>query len=108
MLSYDADPVTKHVRPSISFSSLCVFISDGSVVVLRCSSVRKLSFEDKRKETFGFFLSGNWASGLDVRGKAKTGADETATGELFQMRPYPSPGDILRMNSDLSKTKSRK
>ncbi|UJR09002.1 hypothetical protein I4U23_013252 [Adineta vaga] len=50
---------------------------------------------------------GTWATGLDLKGKAKTGADETATGELFQMRPYPSPGDILRMNAEGSKKKSK-
>ncbi|CAF0878985.1 unnamed protein product [Adineta steineri] len=51
---------------------------------------------------------GNWASGLDLKGKAKTGADETASGELFQMRPYPSPGDILRMNAEGGSKKKSK
>ncbi|XP_064632751.1 polyglutamine-binding protein 1-like [Lineus longissimus] len=41
---------------------------------------------------------GNWSAGLEQRGAAKTGVDTTASGPLFQQRPYPSPGDILRAN----------
>ncbi|CAF3607176.1 unnamed protein product [Rotaria sp. Silwood1] len=51
---------------------------------------------------------GNWSSGLDLKGKAKTGVDDTASGELFQMRPYPSPGDVLRMNADVGTKKKSK
>lgn len=46
---------------------------------------------------------GGWSDGLDQRGKAKTGVDVTASGPLFQQRPYPSPGAILRANKDLKK-----
>ncbi|XP_028515224.1 polyglutamine-binding protein 1 [Exaiptasia diaphana] len=45
---------------------------------------------------------GDWSSGLSQKGEAKTGVDVTATGPLFQQRPYPSPGDILRQNMKLS------
>ncbi|XP_059161405.1 polyglutamine-binding protein 1-like [Physella acuta] len=48
---------------------------------------------------------GGWSEGLDQRGKAKTGVDTTASGPLFQQRPYPSPGDILRANQGLKKKK---
>lgn len=45
---------------------------------------------------------GGWTAGLEgVSGSApsaKTGADVTASGPLFQQRPYPSPGDVLRAN----------
>jgi len=41
---------------------------------------------------------GGWSSGLEGRGAAKTGADVTAAGPLFQQRPYPNPGAVLRMN----------
>ncbi len=41
---------------------------------------------------------GSWKSGLEVSGDAKTGVDITASGPLYQQRPYPSPGDILRAN----------
>lgn len=41
---------------------------------------------------------GTWSTGLEVRGQAKTGVDITASGPLFQQRPYPSPGAVLRMN----------
>ncbi|KAG7270557.1 hypothetical protein CRUP_025159 [Coryphaenoides rupestris] len=33
------------------------------------------------------------------RNEAKTGADTTAAGPLFQQRPYPSPGAVLRANA---------
>ena len=45
-------------------------------------------------------LRGTWQSGLEDKGEAKTGVDTTANGPLFQMRPYPSPGAILKMNKD--------
>lgn len=51
------------------------------------------------------YTRGGWSEGLDQRGKAKTGVDTTASGPLFQQRPYPSPGDILRANQGLKKKK---
>uniref|UniRef100_A0A3B1IHN9 Polyglutamine-binding protein 1 n=1 Tax=Astyanax mexicanus TaxID=7994 RepID=A0A3B1IHN9_ASTMX len=41
---------------------------------------------------------GSWSTGLPKRNEAKTGADTTAAGPLFQQRPYPSPGAVLRAN----------
>jgi len=41
---------------------------------------------------------GTWSSGLKDETDQKTGVDTTANGPLFQQRPYPSPGDILRRN----------
>jgi len=35
---------------------------------------------------------------LAKHNEAKTGADTTASGPLYQMRPYPSPGAVLRSN----------
>uniref|UniRef100_S4RZC6 Polyglutamine-binding protein 1 n=1 Tax=Petromyzon marinus TaxID=7757 RepID=S4RZC6_PETMA len=43
---------------------------------------------------------GNWSAGLQRKGDAKTGADTTASGPLFQQRPYPSPGAVLRANAE--------
>ena len=43
-------------------------------------------------------FSGSWSSGLREDADVKTGVDTTANGPLFQQRPYPSPGDILRRN----------
>ena len=40
---------------------------------------------------------GKWSAGLNTD-EGKTGVDTTASGQLFQQRPYPSPGDILRAN----------
>lgn len=44
---------------------------------------------------------GTWSTGLEKKGEAKTGADVTASGPLYQMRPYPSPGAVLRMNAGM-------
>ncbi|GBP24366.1 Polyglutamine-binding protein 1 [Eumeta japonica] len=40
---------------------------------------------------------GTWTAGLDTH--AKTGVDTTASGSLYQMRPYPAPGAILAANA---------
>ncbi|KPP78628.1 hypothetical protein Z043_101852 [Scleropages formosus] len=48
---------------------------------------------------------GTWSTGLPKRNEAKTGADTTAAGPLFQQRPYPSPGAVLRANAELTKMK---
>ena len=48
------------------------------------------------------FFRGKWSAGLEGSGGSKTAADETASGPLFQSRPYPSPGQILKMNSSKS------
>nr|CAG4635614.1 EOG090X0A6P [Artemia franciscana] len=37
---------------------------------------------------------GDWSAGLAA--DVKTGVDSTASGPLYQMRPYPAPGAILR------------
>lgn len=41
---------------------------------------------------------GKWSAGLEQE-SAKTGVDSTASGALFQMRPYPSPGMVLQANA---------
>ncbi|CAM6119364.1 unnamed protein product [Calypogeia fissa] len=43
---------------------------------------------------------GGWGVGL--KGQQPRAADTTATGPLFQQRPYPSPGAVLRRNAELS------
>lgn len=40
---------------------------------------------------------GNWTAGLETH--ARTGVDTTASGSLYQMRPYPAPGAILAANA---------
>lgn len=42
---------------------------------------------------------GGWSVGLDKGAEAKTGVDTTAGGSLYQMRPYPNPGAVLRANA---------
>ncbi|KAG8447325.1 hypothetical protein GDO86_014695 [Hymenochirus boettgeri] len=48
---------------------------------------------------------GTWSTGLPKRNEAKTGADTTAAGPLFQQRPYPSPGAVLRANAEAMRNK---
>lgn len=43
--------------------------------------------------SYGDCGKGRWSSGLATEEKS---ADSTASGPLYQMRPYPSPGDVLR------------
>lgn len=39
---------------------------------------------------------GKWSTGLE--GAQPSAADTTAGGPLFQSRPYPAPGSVLRAN----------
>uniref|UniRef100_A0A4X2LVH8 Polyglutamine-binding protein 1 n=1 Tax=Vombatus ursinus TaxID=29139 RepID=A0A4X2LVH8_VOMUR len=50
---------------------------------------------------------GTWSTGLPKKNEAKTGADTTAAGPLYQQRPYPSPGAVLRANAEASRTKQQ-
>ncbi|CAG2101624.1 unnamed protein product [Medioppia subpectinata] len=50
---------------------------------------------------------GKWSDGLGQKGDAKSGVDSTASGPLFQMRPYPNPGAVLRLNQEKTKTNKR-
>lgn len=49
---------------------------------------------------------GGWVVGL--KGVQPRAADTTATGPLFQQRPYPSPGAVLRKNAEVVKTSNKK
>lgn len=40
---------------------------------------------------------GTWSSGLNPE-ERQAGADVTASGSLYQMRPYPNPGSVLQAN----------
>ncbi|CAG9858383.1 unnamed protein product [Phyllotreta striolata] len=48
---------------------------------------------------------GGWSEGLE-NNKGK--ADSTASGVLFQQRPYPAPGEVLAANKEKDKTKKDK
>lgn len=41
---------------------------------------------------------GGWSDGLRGEKDGDRAADSTASGPLFQQRPYPSPGEVLRIN----------
>ncbi|KAL7076818.1 hypothetical protein ACQ4LE_003686 [Meloidogyne hapla] len=45
---------------------------------------------------YGEAPEGAWTTGLREDQEVKTGVDVTASGPLFQQRPYPAPGAILR------------
>ncbi|XP_010542115.1 PREDICTED: uncharacterized protein LOC104815412 [Tarenaya hassleriana] len=49
---------------------------------------------------------GGWVVGL--KGVQPRAADTTATGPLFQQRPYPSPGAVLRKNAEVASSHTRK
>ncbi len=42
---------------------------------------------------------GRWSLGME--GAQPRAADTTASGPLFQQRPYPSPGSVLRANQKM-------
>nr|AFK49035.1 unknown [Lotus japonicus] len=48
---------------------------------------------------------GGWVVGL--KGVQPRAADTTATGPLFQQRPYPSPGAVLRKNAEIAFQKKK-
>ncbi|GFS37608.1 WW domain-containing protein [Actinidia rufa] len=48
---------------------------------------------------------GGWVVGL--KGVQPRAADTTATGPLFQQRPYPSPGAVLRKNAEIASQKQK-
>lgn len=66
--------------------------------ILTCSN-KQIGLEQDISKQY-LYYRGTWSTGLVSRGEAKTGADTTASGPLFQQRPYPSPGEILRRNRD--------
>lgn len=45
---------------------------------------------------------GTWSDGLESN---KTRADSTASGVLYQQRPYPAPGEVLAANKEKLKKK---
>lgn len=49
---------------------------------------------------------GGWVVGL--KGVQPRAADTTATGPLFQQRPYPSPGAVLRRNAEIASSQKKK
>lgn len=48
-------------------------------------------------------LQGTWSDGLENN---RTRADNTASGPLYQQRPYPAPGEVLAGNKQ-NKQKSK-
>ncbi|KAI6242182.1 WW domain-containing protein [Aphelenchoides fujianensis] len=60
----------------------------------RLRRAKKRGIDPMDPSAYSDVAQGGWASGLVS--EAKTGVDDTATGPLFQQRPYPAPGSIMR------------
>ncbi|VDO56483.1 unnamed protein product [Haemonchus placei] len=93
----------------LSFHSLLYALySESITMILSCSGIKytflcqyETSERARRKgidpmdpAAYGDVPVGKWSSGLHAHDR--TGADVTAGGPLFQQRPYPAPGAILR------------
>lgn len=73
--------------------------------VLRSKSERRMkraemetSLDPMDPAAYSDIPRGKWSAGLECE-NTKTGADSTVSGALFQMRPYPNPGAVLRANA---------
>uniref|UniRef100_A0A3P9N293 Polyglutamine binding protein 1 n=1 Tax=Poecilia reticulata TaxID=8081 RepID=A0A3P9N293_POERE len=74
--------------------------NDPTAVITKPAKKMKGKIKQPQLLFFSYIsLQGSWSSGLPKRNEAKTGADTTAAGPLFQQRPYPSPGAVLRANA---------
>ncbi|XKL68704.1 hypothetical protein PGB90_006473 [Kerria lacca] len=63
------------------------------------NKVKKNDIDPMDPAAYSNIPRGGWSDGLNKGLEAKTGADTTATGPLYQMRPYPNPGAVLRANA---------
>lgn len=73
--------------------------------VLRSKSERRMkrtamegSLDPMDPASYSEVPRGKWSAGLECE-NTKTGADSTVSGALYQMRPYPNPGAVLRANA---------
>lgn len=73
--------------------------------VLRSKSERRMkraevetSLDPMDPAAYSDIPRGKWSAGLECE-NTKTGADSTVSGALYQMRPYPNPGAVLRANA---------
>ncbi|CAI4231921.1 unnamed protein product [Auanema sp. JU1783] len=60
----------------------------------RLKRARRKGIDPMDPAAYGDADVGSWSAGL--RQHDNTGADVTATGPLFQQRPYPAPGSIVK------------
>lgn len=85
--------VTSDLEPNIIYFHLDLLLSEQAHITYQVTACM-------------IFHRGTWTTGLLKKGEAKTGVDTTANGPLFQMRPYPSPGAVLRQNQQLTQKSS--
>ncbi|KAL3120708.1 hypothetical protein niasHT_008000 [Heterodera trifolii] len=70
----------------------------------RLKRAKRRGIDPMDPSAYGDAPSGGWTTGLREDQEVKTGVDVTASGPLFQQRPYPAPGAILRkQNPDMYK-----
>lgn len=62
-----------------------------------------MNYKHITPKLYFYVYRGGWSEGLSKGNEAKTGADVTAAGPLYQMRPYPNPGAVLRANAEARK-----
>lgn len=67
----------------------------------RKGKLRKDEIDPMDPAAYSDVPQGTWSDGLETD-KAKA-ADSTASGVLFQQRPYPAPGEVLAANKEKSK-----
>lgn len=60
----------------------------------RLRKAKKRGIDPMDPAAYSDIPEGNWGAG--ITSDVKTGVDSSASGPLFQSRPYKSPGDILR------------
>eukprot|EP00116_Pleurobrachia_bachei_P009548 sb/3469810/ len=97
--------------PSSQPSGPAVFSAPAQITKRKDAQSKKAPAKKRREEendpmdpsSYSDAPKGDWKRGLPKLGDAKTGVDSTATGPLFQQRPLPSPGDIMRMNQSNKK-----
>ncbi|KAG5868345.1 hypothetical protein JTB14_036261 [Gonioctena quinquepunctata] len=68
----------------------------------RRGKTRKDEIDPMDPAAYSDVPQGSWSDGLEMN---KTRADNTASGVLFQQRPYPAPGEVLAANRDKEKSK---
>lgn len=73
-----------------------IIVTHMSLVQTICILAQHSVYELHLQSFYSDAPKGGWSTGLE--GAQPRAADTTAGGPLFQQRPYPSPGSVLRAN----------
>ncbi|PIO70515.1 WW domain protein [Teladorsagia circumcincta] len=89
----------KPLKSALAKKKRELLIVSSDYVLFRTKAVseraRRKGIDPMDPAAYGDVPVGKWSSGLHAHDR--TGADVTAGGPLFQQRPYPAPGAILRL-----------